>query len=66
VIQYACLFWIYHLRQAEVTIDDGGEVYEFLSQYFLYWIEVLSLLGRIGESIKSIETLQELQNVRKL
>ncbi|KAH6900410.1 vegetative incompatibility protein HET-E-1 [Thelonectria olida] len=60
-VQYACLFWVYHLDQAKVTVDDGGEIYGFLSRYFLYWIEALSLLGRMGECIKTIRTLQRLQ-----
>lgn len=61
--QYACLFWIYHLDQAKVNIDDGGQVYEFLSWHLLRWVEVLCLLGRLRDSIKAIKTLQRLQKV---
>ncbi|RDW64643.1 hypothetical protein BP6252_10294 [Coleophoma cylindrospora] len=56
-VQYACLYWIYHLKGSKSTIQDGGEVDSFLRKYFLNWLEGLSLLGRLSESIHIIKDL---------
>ncbi|KAJ4401662.1 hypothetical protein N0V85_005470 [Neurospora sp. IMI 360204] len=62
-IQYACLYWVYHLKRNKHTVRDGDKVHHFLTRYFLYWLEVLSLMGRISESIGLIDDLQSLTDV---
>jgi hypothetical protein len=57
-LQYCCLYWIYHLNQAEVHASDGEDVYNFLSRHLLHWLEALSLIGRALESLSLIKTLQ--------
>ncbi|KAJ4379498.1 hypothetical protein N0V85_008839, partial [Neurospora sp. IMI 360204] len=57
-IQYACLYWVYHLKRSRRTVRDGDEEHHFLIGYLLYWLEVLSLMGRISESIGLINDLQ--------
>ncbi|QGA15960.1 hypothetical protein EYB26_003627 [Talaromyces marneffei] len=57
-IQYACRFWVYHLKQSQTRINDGDSIHTFLQDHFLHWLESLSLLGRIAESIPLVRTLQ--------
>ncbi|KAL6406364.1 vegetative incompatibility protein HET-E-1 [Ilyonectria robusta] len=57
-VQYACLYWVHHIQQANMCVDDNGPVYEFLLQHFLHWLEVLSLIGRASESLTIIKDLQ--------
>ncbi|KAI7975374.1 hypothetical protein EIK77_004977 [Talaromyces pinophilus] len=57
-IQYACRFWVYHLKESQTRINDTDPVYVFLQDHFLHWLESLSLLGRIAESINLVGTLQ--------
>ncbi|KAH7113566.1 hypothetical protein EDB81DRAFT_824500 [Dactylonectria macrodidyma] len=57
-VQYACLYWVYHIQQADMCVDDNGPVYEFLLQHFLHWLEVLSLIGRASECLTIIKDLQ--------
>ncbi|KAL6406404.1 vegetative incompatibility protein HET-E-1 [Ilyonectria robusta] len=57
-VQYACLYWVHHIQQADMCVDDNGPVYEFLLQHFLHWLEVLSLIGRASESLTIIKDLQ--------
>ncbi|PVH68624.1 HET-domain-containing protein [Cadophora sp. DSE1049] len=66
-VRYSCLYWVDHLlecRTGEDTIKDfkdNGPVYSFLRQYFLRWLEALSLLGSVSEGIVMIRKLEDLQ-----
>jgi hypothetical protein len=62
-VRYACLYWVYHLERSNIRITDGHQVYSFLKQHFLHWLEALSLLGKISESVIMINTLQSLAGV---
>lgn len=62
-VQYACLFWVYHIQQAEIQVDDSSEVYSFLHTHILHWIEVLSLIGSDGEGLKWIKVLLSVLDV---
>ncbi|CAG9994316.1 unnamed protein product, partial [Clonostachys byssicola] len=56
-LQYACLYWVYHISEAELQGEDMGSVHDFLKSHFLHWIEALSLMGQGLESIKLINNL---------
>ncbi|KAH8812424.1 hypothetical protein F5884DRAFT_855722 [Xylogone sp. PMI_703] len=56
-IQYACLYWVYHLKESKCMVDDKDRVLQFLKDHFLHWLEVLSLLGRIREGINMVNEL---------
>jgi hypothetical protein len=64
-VQYACLYWVYHIQQADMCINDNGPVYKFLLQHFLHWLEVLSLVGRASESLSIIKNLQAVHQVSR-
>jgi hypothetical protein len=57
-LQYACRFWVYHLKESQTRINDSNPVHAFLQDHFLHWLEALSLLGRIAESIDLVGILQ--------
>ncbi|PMD22940.1 hypothetical protein NA56DRAFT_687942 [Hyaloscypha hepaticicola] len=56
-IRYSCLYWIDHLLDYLTTkdmipdLEDSGSVYNFLRQYFLYWLEALSLMRSLSSGI---------------
>ncbi|KFY30639.1 hypothetical protein V493_01778 [Pseudogymnoascus sp. VKM F-4281 (FW-2241)] len=56
-IQYACQYWVYHLKEGSGIICDDDEVYKFLKCHFLHWLEALSLIQRLSESIGMINDL---------
>ncbi|KAF7952118.1 uncharacterized protein EAE97_001615 [Botrytis byssoidea] len=56
-IQYACQYWVYHLKGSGSSIYDGDQVHNFLKCHFLHWLESLSLIGRLRESIGMVESL---------
>jgi len=41
---YACRFWISHLLESKMDEEILEALHEFLSQWFLWWCEALSLL----------------------
>jgi hypothetical protein len=61
--QYACLYWVHHLKSSRVTLNDESQALQFLRSHFLHWLEALSLIGRISESIRLINELQGLVSV---
>ena len=56
-IQYACQYWVYHLKEGGSIICDNEQVHNFLKYHFLHWLESLSLIGRLRESISMIDNL---------
>jgi hypothetical protein len=62
--QYACQYWVYHLKESESIIRDHDQVHKFLQSHFLHWLEALSLMGRLRESISMIDSLVAIVEVR--
>ncbi|KAH8790836.1 hypothetical protein F5882DRAFT_232003, partial [Hyaloscypha sp. PMI_1271] len=56
-IQYACQYWVYHLKESGSIICDDGQVHNFLKCHFLHWLESLSFIGRLRESIGMVDNL---------
>ncbi|KAH6889960.1 hypothetical protein B0T10DRAFT_365361, partial [Thelonectria olida] len=59
-VQYACLYWVYHLKGSKGMVQDGDQAHQFLKCHFLHWLEALSLINRISESIGLIDELQSM------
>ncbi|KAH9203227.1 hypothetical protein DL95DRAFT_350087 [Leptodontidium sp. 2 PMI_412] len=62
--RYSCLYWIDHLLDCTIKgntmndLKDGGSVYSFLCQSFLYWLEALSLMKSLSDGILMIRKLE--------
>ena len=66
-LEYSCQFWAKHL--AEVSSDDNDveeEVYKAIDKFFtthlLFWIEVLTIMGKLGTSVHAINDVQQWYN----
>ncbi|PNY21228.1 Vegetative incompatibility protein HET-E-1 [Tolypocladium capitatum] len=59
-VRYACLYWVYHLKNAGMPGFLCKQVHCFLKSHFLHWLESLSLLGRLRESVHLIDALKQL------
>ncbi|KAJ4857850.1 WD domain, g-beta repeat domain-containing protein [Trichoderma breve] len=57
-VQYACRFWIFHVKRSQSSIKDGDNWHSFLLSHFLHWLETLSLLGRTSESASLVKELK--------
>lgn len=53
--QYACVYWVYHLQQSEGPVGD--DVYVFLCNYLLNWLEVLAILGKVSDGAAAMKQL---------
>jgi hypothetical protein len=62
-LSYACRYWVHHLEAANVVLDDQHVTLKFLSCCFLYWFEVMSLLGKASEVPRTLRKLQALAKV---
>ncbi|EAQ93689.1 hypothetical protein CHGG_01924 [Chaetomium globosum CBS 148.51] len=56
-VQYACQYWVHHLKESKHNIEDDGPAHAFLTNHLLHWLEVLSLLGRLSDGVLLIRTL---------
>ncbi|TGO13768.1 hypothetical protein BPAE_0711g00010, partial [Botrytis paeoniae] len=64
-IQYACRYWVYHIQGSNDVLLDNCQVYRFLQEHFLHWVEAMSLMGNISECITAINSLQSCISVDK-
>ena len=61
--RYACCYWIHYVRQSNWQICDDEQIYKFLQNYVLYWLEAMSLVKEATETVKMISILQLFVNV---
>jgi hypothetical protein len=59
---YACCFWTRHLVEIPISDQDVvGEVWKaidkFFTRHFLFWIEVLSLIGNLSAGVYAINNV---------
>jgi len=47
-LQYACRFWTNHIHQCDFDIQIAEEVEHFMTNQFLYWLEVMSVLRKVN------------------
>ncbi|KAJ7438010.1 hypothetical protein B0H11DRAFT_596182 [Mycena galericulata] len=55
---HASLVWGQYLNDIPWTTDVAKEVHKFLQRYFLYWLEVLSLVGDSSAAVKNLTWLE--------
>jgi hypothetical protein len=61
-IQYSCVFWLDHLRDAikqnpRMSKDLCNAGFDFLKVHFLHWLESLSVLHELSAGITSVRKL---------
>ncbi|KAF3230073.1 hypothetical protein TWF191_000313 [Orbilia oligospora] len=62
-LQYACRYWVYHLKESGDSIDDNSQTYIFLRKHLLHWLEATSLLDDMANFIDTIDTLTSIIGV---
>jgi len=62
-LEYACCFWTKHLTKVSSGNNRAEEAYkainEFFETSFLFWIEVLILLGRLNIGVYALNDIQQ-------
>jgi hypothetical protein len=62
-LQYACQYWVQHLKRSEAQLQDNDKVDGFLRQNLLHWLEALGLIGKTSEGVHSITLLKSMIRV---
>ena len=62
-VQYACRYWVSHLEQSGIVLQDDDKVHELLKKYLLRWLEALSLLKKLSEGIHAVKMLDAIITV---
>jgi hypothetical protein len=63
-MQYACRYWITHLKYGKQNIIDGDTTQLFLQKYLLHWLEAMSLMRELDRCVHLLDDLQALVGVR--
>ena len=62
-LEYACCFWVAHLMRTVNSSVDVGEVQQaidtFFTTCFLFWIEVLSILGKLEVGVYALSDIEK-------
>jgi hypothetical protein len=62
-VQYACCYWVHHLREGGVPLEENGRVHTFLKKHLLHWLEALGLVRKTSEGVRAITSLEGLATV---
>lgn len=64
-LRYSCVYWESHFQDAckgsssyQRDLADNRDIHQFLENYFLHWLEALSLIGEIAAGVLAISSLQ--------
>ena len=63
-LQYSCRYWTHHLAKSKDPPTD--QIYLFLQDHFLHWMEVMSILGIVPECLDALSVLQSMVAVSSL
>jgi hypothetical protein len=63
-VQYACRYWVDHLKQSGQSIVDGDTTHLFLQKHLLHWLEAMSLMRESSRCVDLLDSLQALASVR--
>lgn len=62
-LRYACRSWYKHLVLAErQTQAVASTLRQFLEDEFLFWLEVLSVLGAAGDAVRALDATNKWLN----
>jgi hypothetical protein len=64
-LKYSCRFWADHLKGISFSSDISEAVNEFLIEKFLFWLEVLSILGIVRYAPQALSDFILWTKVRK-
>ncbi|KAH7160534.1 hypothetical protein B0J13DRAFT_581448 [Dactylonectria estremocensis] len=58
-LQYACLYLVHHRTATDLELNNMQEVYDFLVEHFLHWLEAMSFMGRTVEGLSILRSLAD-------
>ena len=62
-LEYACRYWTKHLVKSPSSGPDAERVHKAIDKFFtthlLFWIEILTIMGKLDASVYSINDIQQ-------
>lgn len=58
-LHYSCRYWVYHLVKCNPPRNLIYQVHLFLKEYFLHWVEAMSLIGFASDVVGMLSLLQK-------
>jgi hypothetical protein len=65
-VQYACLYWVQHLRRGGSRLRDDDSAARFLRNHLLHWLEALGWMQKLSEGILEISSLESIVQVSRM
>jgi hypothetical protein len=62
-LQYACRYWVNHLKQSQQDITDRDTTHLFVQKHLLHWLEAMSLMRESSRCVHLLNNLQALAGV---
>lgn len=63
-LRYACKYWVSHFVAGDAGREDvQQQLWDFLSQHLLHWIEAMSCLGNLLDAIRQLDQVDEILTV---
>jgi hypothetical protein len=62
-LQYACRYWVNHLKQSHQDIANRDTTHLFLQKHLLHWLEAMSLMRELSRCVHLLNNLQALAGV---
>ena len=56
-LEYACSFWTNHIQICGFDVHIAEEVEHFMTNQFLYWLEVMSLLRKMNQVTQGLRSV---------
>jgi hypothetical protein len=66
LVQYSCRYWIYHLQQSQADPREHPGIEAFFKDRFLFWLEILALVGRLSNAVGMIQILNKMLTVSRV
>jgi hypothetical protein len=63
-LKYSCRYWAQHLVQGRGHACEMDNVFSFLQEHFLHWLEAMSIMGIVSEVLGLTSSLQSVIPVR--
>jgi sugar lactone lactonase YvrE len=61
-LQYSCHYWVYHLEKSG-NQSWRKDIFSFLKEFFIHWLEAMSLMRLAAEAVSIISALQSMSAV---
>lgn len=62
-VQYACRYWVYHIEQSGLQLEDGDAFHSVIESHVLHWLEIMFWMRNAHEAISILYILSRLTSV---